>query len=304
MTYQLYDHPASIASFFATCQGCDSRQSLFARLRRLPFLDLPRGLCFSDARQWLPFTQIFAPEKAKYLAEEALIVLLFSVLLLASIDVDNIIVSSQFLLEVIFSPSSSILKWCSINADSSSRPILFFIRRAAGRPSFSSFVVPPGDHLFLLLWRRRATIHFFISCAARRLSISSFIAPPGANPYLHSSRRRAPIHFFIGRAAGHQSIISSFFAPLGANPYYLPSSRRRAPIHYISTPRAAGRPSISSFPRAAGRLAKSNLFQFANGRSSRIIAPTGQSSRIIPPTGDYQQSLRRRVIINNHCADM
>ncbi len=39
-------------------------------LRRLPFLDLPRGLCFSDARQWLPFTQIFAPEKAKYLAEE------------------------------------------------------------------------------------------------------------------------------------------------------------------------------------------------------------------------------------------
>ncbi len=52
-------------------------------LRRLPFLDLPCGLCFSDARQWLPFTQIFAPEKAKYLAEKALIVLLFSVLLLA-----------------------------------------------------------------------------------------------------------------------------------------------------------------------------------------------------------------------------
>ena len=189
-------------------------------LRRLPFLDLPRGLCFSDARQWLPFTQIFAPEKAKYLAEEALIVLLFSVLLLALIDVDNIIVSSQFLLEVIFSPSSSILKWCSINADSSSRPILFFICRAAGRPSFSSFVVPPGDHLFLLLWRRRATIHFFISCAARR-------------------------------------------------------------------------PSISSFPRAAGRLAKSNLFQFADGRSSRIIAPTG----------NHQESSRRRAIINNHRAD-
>ena len=31
-----------------------------------------------------------------------------------SIDVDNIIVSSQFLLEVIFSPSSSILTWSSI----------------------------------------------------------------------------------------------------------------------------------------------------------------------------------------------
>jgi len=27
----------------STCQGCDSRQSLFARLRRLPFLELPRG---------------------------------------------------------------------------------------------------------------------------------------------------------------------------------------------------------------------------------------------------------------------
>ena len=143
----------------------------------------------------------------------------------------------------------------------------------------------------------------------------------GRPSFFFFSGRRATIHFFLPRAAGRQSI-SLFFAPLGANLYYLHSSRLRAPIHFIFTPRTAGRQSISSFPRTAGRFTKSNLFQFADGRSSRIIAPTGDHqeslrqrasiknhpadgrlSTIIVPTDDYQQSSRRRAIITNHRVD-
>jgi hypothetical protein len=187
-----------------------------------------------------------------------------------SIDVDNIIVSSQFLLKVIFSPSSSILKWCSINADSSSRLLLFFIRRAAEQPSFSSFVARPGAR----------SVSSLVCRVARRQSSSFFVAPPGC---------RATTNFFLPHAAGRLSI-SSFVALLGANLYYLHSSRRRAPIHFIFTPCATGRPSISSLPHAAGRLTKSNLFQFADGRSSRIIVPTG----------DHQEASRQRAPLQSY----
>ena len=170
--------------------------------------------------------------------------------------------------------------------------ILFFICRAAGRPSFSSFVAPPGDHSFLHFLSCQAPIHIFIHRAAGRQSVSSFIPPPGANPFLHWSRRRAPIYnIFILRAAGRQSILSSFFAPPGANPFYLHSSRCGAPIHIL----------IPSRRRALSQI------EFVSVRRRAIIKnhrANGQSSRIIPPTGDYQQSSRRRAIINNHCADM
>ena len=139
-----------------------------------------------------------------------------------SIDVDNIIVSSQFLLEVIFSPSSSILKWCSINADSSSRLLLFFFfRRAAGRPSISFCLAPPGANRF-----RRA---------AERPSSSSFVAPPGDHQLLSASRRRAPRF----RRAAERPSSSSFVTPPG----------RRATINFFP-PRAAGRQSISPGRRA------------------------------------------------------
>ena len=198
--------------------------------------------------------------------------LLFSVLLLASIDVDNIIVSSQFLLnscsipaqfllEVIFSPSSSILKWCSINANSSSQFL---------------FVAPPGDH---------PSSSFR---AAGRPSISFFLAPPGANPFLYSSRRWAPIYtIFILRASGRQSILSSLLAPRGDNPY----------PHSLGPPGAS--PNRICFSSPTGDHQESS-------RRRAIIknhCANGQASRIIPPTGDYQQSSCRRMIINNHRAD-
>jgi hypothetical protein len=56
---------------------------------------------------------------------------------------------------------------------------------------------------------------------------------------------------------------------------------------------AAGRPSKSFIPCAAGRLTKSNLFQFANWAIIKYHRADGRLSRIIPPTGDYHQSSRR-----------
>ena len=113
-----------------------------------------------------------------------------------SIDVDNIIVSSQFLLEVIFSPSSSILKWCSMNADSSSRLLFFFCRRAAGQPSFSFRLAPPGANQFLQ--------------AAGRPSISFSLALPGANQF----RRAAGRPSWLGNPAEFRRNSAEFRIPV------------------------------------------------------------------------------------------
>jgi hypothetical protein len=166
-----------------------------------------------------------------------------------------------------------IFKWCSINADSSSRlflflyssrgraTVLFFIHCAAQQPSFSSFVAPPAKPSFSSLVAPPSDDHPFLH---------SFVALPGDNLLLLLSRRQA----------GGRPSISFFLALPGANPF-LHSSRRRAQIYTIF------------IPRAAGRFAKSNLFHFADGRLSRII----------PPTGDYRESSRRRAIITHHHAD-
>jgi hypothetical protein len=202
-----------------------------------------------------------------------------------SIDVDNIIVSSQFLLEVIFSPSSSILKWCSVNADSSSRPLLFFIRRATERPSFSS--------PFLHSSHRPATILFFIRRAAERPSFSSFIAQPSDHPFLHSGDNLLLL-LSRRRAAGRPSISFCLALP-GAN-QFLHLLRCRAPIYYIFILHAAGRQSI--------------LFSLHPPRGNHPYphspAPPGTLPNLICfilPTGDYQESSCRRAIIKNHPAD-
>ncbi len=142
-----------------------------------------------------------------------------------SIDVDNIIVSSQFLLNS-----------CSKSSSHRALPSL------SGAPSMRTH--PPNSSSL----HRRATILLLL------------FGPPGDHPFLSSSRRRAPIHFFILRAAGRQSILSSFFAPPGANPFYLHSSHRGATIHILiaSSTAASSAASINScasrpFLHACGR---------------------------------------------------